>query len=151
MHMLLNVLPILDSLSRSFQLENVFICTLKPRVTGERQGLTVLRDELGEENFKHEEFAAAEHIFKAEHTFKQNLLFTAPANVQVYEMTCRNFIINLQLRKSISQVKLDVCLPSPLTSMRNYPLADPMLCNHGNEATLCSWRICKTSFCSSST
>ena len=35
MHMLLNVLPILDSLSRSFQLENVFICTLKPRVTGE--------------------------------------------------------------------------------------------------------------------
>ena len=68
MHMLLDILPILDTLSRCFQEENLSIGTIKPRVTGVKQRLLVVKDELGEENhFMEEELSVTDHTYNGEY------------------------------------------------------------------------------------
>ena len=127
MHMLLDVLPILGSLSRCFQEENVSIGTINPRVTGVRQRLTVLRDEFGEkeEHFMHEEFSAAEHTFR-----DQKLLFAMPVNVQAYKTTRTNFIEELisNLGNRFPERDLDVLSAlATIFDVRNYPW--PTVCS----------------------
>ena len=80
MHMMKDVLPVMDRLSKSFQVENIALATVKPRVTGAKLQLAALRDKLGEAE---EQFGQE---FSRGRSYKgQTLTYSNQTNIDAYK------------------------------------------------------------------
>ena len=87
MHMLLDVLPVIDRLHKCFQEENVHLSIIKPRVAAARGRLTELLNEPGD---REKEFSGPQNSYK-----DHNLVLCDAANVRAYTTMRASFLETL--------------------------------------------------------
>ena len=132
MHMMKDVLPIVDRLSKSFQIENISLATIKPKVTGAKLRLVALRDTPGEmEECFDREFTQAR-------TYKDHTLsYCGQNNTEAYKAVRAGFIQELitNLENRFPENDLDVLSSfSGVFEAQKYPQADRELRDYGTQA-----------------
>ena len=130
--MLHDVVPIVDRLSKSFQVENISLGTVKPKVTGAKLRLTALQDELGETEEKFD------HDFTVSSLYKDTALsYSSQQNIAAYKNVRTSFLHDLvtNVENRFPDDDLDVLSAFAIVfDATSYPQLERELRDHGNQA-----------------